>query len=970
LANEILLKKSVIAVALTLASTQVVMAQDAANAPPIQKVTVTGSNIKRIDSETATPVQTIKREEIQRLGVNSVKELVDSLTAATGSLSDIGGSNSFAGGASSASLRNLGKQSTLILLNSRRVAPYALADYNEVFTNLDALPLEAVERVDILRNGGSAIYGSDAVAGVINIITKGNYQGLSAKADHTRSLKNGVFNTTKASITGGFGDFAVDKYNILANVEVFHRNGVVWRDVIDDINPAYGKKFGTVAEGSGLSFGRRGTPSTFSYPGNILGNATPAVAGCAVKNAAKLCVYDRFSRFEVEPKADRTNLLVSGKFNLGEKLEGYSELLLSNTKTKYINAFQTYDSTASDTNWGDPATNSSNTFAHRFLPPTHPLNTSGDFAPLRYRFVDSDGTRTTDSSQYRLLAGLKGSLGKYEWDSAIGVMGSKTTDRQRGSFSAAGFKQVIGDPSLADADGNTTDPLFFNRAYKIGQINSAEVTNILFPQSGYDAKISQTFWDGKLTGDIGAIDGRPIGLALGGDLRHETFKILPFGGLVTGDVVGNGVVSSNASRSTSALFVEANFPVLKTLELTTAARIDKFPGFAAHISPKVAFRFEATPALLFRGTAEGGFRAPNLTESATSTKFAFNNGNTDPKRCDQAQALANDLRNKSDSLPSSDPKKALYAARADIVEQNECAGGIASIVRNNPDLKPETTKSWTLGFVLEPIKNVTFSMDYWNIKRKDEINTKDAADLLAAEDTLPAGVINRAGLAGDKTFLDATDTSGLSLAAPGQSERDKYGVSKGRLISTVGKFENIASTKTSGIDLGASSRFNTAYGKLELGMSATYLIEYREFSAALGTYGDNLAGRYSYPKTTANINASMQTGKITNGLRFVYSSATSLNKDFSDINYTNASCAGKKWTNEECGIEHTFRLDYSFTYTGIKNLTLSANIRNLTGRRTPLDLRDFERNGGGVIPQDSYDVTGRILRLGAEYKFF
>lgn len=967
MANEILLKKSVIAVALTLASTQVVMAQDAAS-PPIQKVTVTGSNIKRIDSETATPVQSIKREEIQRLGVNSVKELVDSLTAATGSLSDIGGSNSFAGGASSASLRNLGKQSTLILLNSRRVAPFALADYNEVFTNLDALPLEAVERVDILRNGGSAIYGSDAVAGVINIITKSNYQGLSAKGDHTRSLKNGIFNTSKASITGGFGDFAVDKYNVLANIEVFHRNSVMWRDVVDDINPAYGNKFAAVKEGTGLAFGRRGTPSTFSFPGNIIGQGP--VAGCTVKNAAGLCVFDRYSRFQVEPEADRTNFLVSGKFNLGEKLEGYAEVLLSNTKTKYINAFTTYDSTGDDVTWGDPATNSSNTFKYRYLPPTHPLNTTGDFAPLRYRFVDSDGTRTTDSSQYRVLAGLKGSLGKYEWDTAIGFMGSKTTDRQRGSLSAKGFKQVIGDPNLADADGFTTDPLFFNRAYKIGQINSSEVTNILFPQSGYDAKITQTFWDGKLTGDIGTIDGRPIGLAVGGDLRHETFKILPFGGLATGDVVGNGVVSSNASRSTSAAFIEANFPILKTLELTTAARIDKFPGFAAHISPKVAFRFEATPALLFRGTAEGGFRAPNLTESATSTKFAFDNGNTDPKRCNQAQALANDLRAASEALPTSDPKKALYAARADSVEQNECAGGIASIVRNNPDLKPETTKSWTVGFVLEPIKNVTFSMDYWNIKRKDEINNKSAEDLLAAEDTLPAGVIIRGPLAGDKTFLDANDPSGLSLAAPGQSERTKYGVTKGVLLSTIGKFENIASTKTSGIDLGATSRFNTGYGKLELGLSATYLIEYREFNEAKGGYGDNLAGRYNYPKTTANINASLQTGKITNGLRFVYSSATSLNQDFTDINYTNAACAGKKWTNEECGIEHTFRLDYSFTYTGIKNLTLSANLRNLTGRRTPLDLRDFERNGSGIIPQDAADVKGRVLRLGAEYKFY
>ena len=163
--TEILLKRSVIAVALTLASSQIVMAQEGST--PIQKVVVTGSNIRHVDAETASPVQVLKREDIARLGVNSVREALDNLTSADNALSDISGSNSFASGGTGASLRGLGKQSTLVLLNSRRVAPYALADYNEVFTNLDTLPLSAVDRIEVLKNGGSAIYGSDAVAGVI-----------------------------------------------------------------------------------------------------------------------------------------------------------------------------------------------------------------------------------------------------------------------------------------------------------------------------------------------------------------------------------------------------------------------------------------------------------------------------------------------------------------------------------------------------------------------------------------------------------------------------------------------------------------------------------------------------------------------------------------------------------------------------------------------------------------------------------
>ncbi len=950
MAKIILLRKSVSAVALTLVSTQFALAQSDA---PVQKVTVTGSNIKRLDTETATPVQIVRREEIQRLGVSSVKELLDTLTASTGSLSDLAGSNSFAPGASSASLRNLGKQSTLILLNSRRVAPFGLADYNEVFTNLDSLPLDAVDRIEVLRNGGSAVYGSDAVAGVINIITRTNYRGLSAKVDDERSLKNSLFNSQKASITGGFGDLAVDKYNILANLELYHRSSVIWRQVVDDVNSAYGDKFATLKPGSGLSFGRRGAPSTFSYPGNLIGQGP--IAGCAVTNTAGLCVFDRYSRFQAQPSADRANLLVSGHFNLGENLQGFSEILYSHTKTEYISAFQTYGSTSSDVIWGDPSTGLGRAFSSRYLPPTHPLNQSGDDIELRYRFADSGEIHKAEASQYRALAGLKGNLGKYEWEAAVGIMGASSTDRSRGGISDSGFKAVIGDYTQIDANGRVLDPNFFNHDYKIGQPNSAATLNRLFPEYGYDGKYNQTFIDGKLTGDIGQIDGRPIGVAFGGDLRHEHFEIRPTANLALGDIVGNGAASANAGRSFGSIYSEVKLPVTKALEVEAAVRADKFPGFNTHITPKLAFRLEASPMVLFRGTVEGGFRAPNLTESAQSTKFAFVTA-TDPRRCTQAQTLATDLRARSDALPASDPNKALLSARADIVEQNECSAGIANIAHNNPSLKPETTTSFTLGAVFEPVKDFNLSFDYWNIKRKDEINIKSTDDLLAAESSQKPGIILRAPLTNDGTFTPA--------------ELAQYGVTAGKLASINGQFENISQTKTSGIDVGSAVRLKTAYGKLDLGLSATYLIELRSFSETLGTFGDNLAGRYGAPKVVANLSASLQKGKFTNGVRWVYQSATSLNSDFFDTIYTNAGCATKRWTNEECGVGHYFRLDYNFSYTGFKNTTISAFVRNVTNRRPAIDLRNLDRNGGGVIPQDSEDVLGRSLRLTAEYKFF
>ena len=950
-------KKSAVAIAVTLACSQMAFAQqDPAPAQPIQRVLVTGSNIARIDAETATPVTIMRREDIVRTGANSVTELLNTLTASSGSLTDIGGSNSFAGGASSASLRNLGKQSTLVLLNSRRVAPYALADYNEVFTNLDSLPLDAIERVEVLRNGGSAVYGSDAVAGVINIITRNDFRGVQLKATQDQSLEHSDFRTRSAGITGGFGDFAADGYNVLANVEVFKRDSVMWRSIVDDINPAYGEKFTAVAPGSGRMFGDRGAPSSFSYPGNILGYAGGGgpIGGCATV-AAGLCQYDRFSRFQAIPEAERVNALISGRLRINDKVDAFAEALFATTKTRYQSAFPTYDSTGADTVWGNPNTGERLTFTSLSLPATHPLNTLGEPAALRYRFADAGGSENVKSSQYRVLTGLKGSWDKYDWETAVGVMGSKTKSRGRGTFSASGFRQVIGDYSQFDEAFTPLDPNFFNRGYTIGGQNSPETLNTLFPEYGYDGKITQTFIDGKISGEVAKWGERSIGAAIGAELRHEKFEISPTANLLAGDIVGNGSATANAKRMTGAAFVEVSVPVTTTFEVTGAARLDKYEDFDAHVSPKLAFRWEANKQLLVRGTLESGFRAPNLTESAQSSKFAFDNGVVDPRRCPQALALARDLRARAEALPASDPNSALFNARADTVEGNECAAGVFSNVRNNPDLEPETSRSATIGLVFEPVKGYNIAFDYWRIERKDEIGLKSTADLLAAEADQPAGTIERATLANDKTFTTA--------------EQAQYGVTSGALLGTAGMFENVSKTKTSGFDLTGSARIRTAYGRVNVDANATYVTDLRYFSTTRGGYGDNLAGRYGTPKIVANTTVALDTGNFSNALRANFEKSTQLRDDFFDDSYTLEGCEARGWAGSECRVGSYVRWDYTLAYRGFKGWTLTAFVRNIFDHRPPVDLRAFASDGGGVIPQSYEDVQGRSVRLTAEYRF-
>jgi iron complex outermembrane recepter protein len=925
------------------------MAQTQPAAPPTQRIEITGSNIKRVDLETSSPVQILTREDIQRSGANSIKELLDQLSSASPTLSDINGSNSFASGASSSNLRNLGKTSTLILFNSRRVAPYALADFNEVFTNLDSLPLEAVERIEVLKNGASAIYGSDAVAGVINIITRRDFRGVNLKVGFERSHHVAQNRQGTAAITAGMGSLDKDGFNLLANLEVFKRNDISSsRAVFDEINPKRIRP-GVIP----TTFA--GQASTFSYPGNLLGaGGAGPIAGCdPALVIGGLCRYDRFERFALVPSADRVNAMVSGRMRLAGGMEGFAELLLSRTETEYASPFQPYGQAIGTTTWGNPQTNGAQTFIPRGLPAGHPLNFLGEEEPdFRYRFVDSPAGSTTTSNNYRLQTGVRGAWRSFDWEVGLGFLGSKVEDSQYGNFSNSGFIEVIGDynaPTLA-AD-------FFNKpgGYRLGEQNSPEVIAKLFPSFGSTGKTTQTVIDGKMTGEIGTMAGGSIGLAVGGEVRREKFTITPTANLAAGDIVGFGLSDTDGSRTFSAVFGEVSLPLTKAIEVQLAARVDKFPNLSANVSPKVGVKWRANDAVMFRGTVETGFRAPNLTETAPSVKFAFNNGQIDPKRCNQALTLATDLRTQAAGLPASDPNQAVLNARADIVEQNECAAGVAAIVGNNPELKPEKSRSFSLGVVLEPTRNLSFTIDYWNISRKDEINIKTADELLAAEDLgLPPGSnISRRPLdANDQSFTTA--------------EQALYGVTAGSLDAITRGFENLFKTETSGIDLGAAWVHNTPIGKLEFTGQAQYLIKYKAFVGIDNRFGDNLAGRYTYPRVYANGGLSLTSGAWINGLRVFTNSRTKLTGDFYDTTGSPAWCAARGLSGVECTVASTTTVDYYLRYSGVRNLTLGLYVQNLFDKYPALDFRD---QFGTPIPQDPGDVKRRAFRVSAEYKF-
>lgn len=957
-AIALLASSSVIAVQ----AQQVQNSSDTDSDNSVKKVIITGSNIKTVDAETASPVQVITRKDITREGVTNVSDLIANLSASTNpnspnsGLTDIGGDGTFAPGSSSASLRNLGEQSTLILVNGRRIATYGFANFTDVFSNIDTIPIDAIDRIEVLKSGASAIYGSDAVAGVINIITRSNYQGVEVSADASKSLQSHTFGTNKASITAGFGDLNEDGFNVLVNADLFKRNDVMWTDLLQYTNQ-------TLVSNS-PSFG---SYSSYSYPGNIIdGASTQPVTGCAPNLIqGGLCKYDRYSQFQAVPQSDRGNFYSTATFNLGGGTQAFAEVSYSRSLTYYKEAFTYYGDGLNPVQWGNPLTGQPLTFNYLGLAANSPLNPTGDDGVgFRYRFVDAPTYNDISGSQFRVIGGLRGSFSQYDWESAAGIMGSRVVETQQGQFSSSGFIQEIGNynnyrlntnPNVA-LNYTADDPNFFAQpnGYHPGQVNSAAVLNTLFPVFGNTGKTQAEFVDSKISGPAFMLPAGAVDFALGGELRHESMDITPSANLLDADIVGYGSSSADSSRNVESAYTEFNFPLLKGLEMQTALRVDKYPDISAHFSPKIALRYAPTDALMFRATYENGFRAPNLVESATSVKYAFDNGTTDPLRCSQATALSNALNTQAGALAPNNPQAALLYARAESVQAAECSFGLADEVKNNPNLQPETSKSFSFGTVFEPVKGYSTSIDYWHIDRSNTIGLPSTAQLLSGAPVPPGTTINRAPL---NVNADPTFTA---------AEIAEYGVTAGPLLGVERELINISQQSTSGIDLGFKSAQDIdGWGKLSTVVDAVYNLTY--YDTSISTSTENLTGQYGFPHVVANATVIFDRNSFSNSLRFNYTGGYSLQEGQSDTAWNLTACEANGYTAQMCRVVSNRTIDYALAYTGYKNLTLGMNIINLFQQKAPPDFRAF--GVGGIIPTSLQDAEGRMLRVSVNYKF-
>lgn len=927
----------------------------------LDRIEVTGSNIPRTDTETASPVQVITREEIDRTGKTTVAEYLQTLTSdGQGSIPKSFG-NGFSAGGSGVSLRGLGAGSTLVLLNGRRMAPFGLADDGQkVYTDLSTIPLEAVERIDVLKDGASAVYGSDAIAGVVNIVLRKDFTGVVVKGTYGIS-GDGDGDTRKGSITAGWGDLAEDGYNFFFSVEgaktdairVSDRKNRKWIGTGDTRRWGYsiagaganGFLAGNITPGEidpdtgELGPGGAGSSPTGSIrdPGTLQYSSLP---GCSQFSDVSPqdpnggCLWDAARKFRfISPEEKYINFFARGTFAINENTELYTEFGYSNKDTQ--NA--TTPSGVSGS-WGYPGGPvSANAIA---LGVGHPDNPYSVPARVRYSAWDV-GPRTSETKNefQRFLAGVKGTAGAWDYDVAYLHSQTDLTNEREGYLRYSRVKEVL--------TNGASSPVGWWNIGQGSEGNSQALYDYISPTISAKAKSQLDTIDAKASRSLMDLRGGALGLAFGAEYRRQTVSLTPQTYTDIGDIIGLGYSAYSGKEEVGSVYAELNAPVLESLELNGALRFDSYKGGDNSTTPKFGVKWKPLDWLALRATYAEGFRAPNPAESGDGGLAAFSSA-LDPIRCPQG-------------VP------APGATDADCGSQ-----GIALITSPNPDLKPEKSKSYTVGLVLDPTPSTSLTLDVFQIKRTDEIVGGDPNAAIVAN--------------GDDIVRSDNDLPGIPHS--------------GTILAVQADYVNANSTTVRGFDFDIRQRFDLGdAGKLRLDLQWTRINSFeREFDAVYDPATGELATpkyKLEYAGTHGNCDVTNCMGTPKNRINFGVTwdindwSVSSVvnyrgkmeNKyartelihdaDTGEFYTAEAGCASFFANGDDaprgCELKSFYTIDLSGSWRPRENLEVFGSVSNVTDRIAPLDPLSY--GAVNYNPLDFSGAVGRYYTIGVKYTF-
>ncbi|NRD72541.1 TonB-dependent receptor [Shewanella sp. VB17] len=563
---------SLCAVAVTTVFTPNVMAVDES----VERIEVTGSRIKRTDIEGPSPIQSINKDDIANMGFDNLQQLLERMPAnGAGAFSTRGNSqDSTANGGASISLRGLGPDATLVLINGRRVASSAFAEgITNSFVDINNIPVSAIERIDILKDGASAIYGSDAIAGVVNIVLRKDIEGIEINLGLGEATGNGYDEQTASLVWG----VKADKGSASIILDYFN-NGTLSASEMG--------RFGTANQSP---YGGRDLRSGRGFPGSFIVDKVKTVdPSCpADRDNGTACVFDFGPYNLVIPSAERIGAIGQFDYHFNDDLTAFFEFAVQHNTSEAGGAPTPLDEEAGLT-----------------VPGTHPNNPWGKDAVIDlYRTVDAGARRwDIESDSMRLVLGLRGVINDWDWE--VSAQKGRSESSQTGDRSQGWVRT---DYLQAEIDAGNYNPFG-------GTYNSAEVIDRITTSLVRQGESNISAYNASITGHAFTLADRDIMMATGVEYREEDVSDVPDVQFQRGLIYGTESVSAAAAREQYAAYVEFSVPLTDNFELQLAGRYDHYSDFGSTTNPKVAFQWGVTEDLTARASWSTGFRAPSLAQ--------------------------------------------------------------------------------------------------------------------------------------------------------------------------------------------------------------------------------------------------------------------------------------------------------------------------------------------------------------------
>jgi iron complex outermembrane receptor protein len=648
-------------------------------AQELERIEVTGSYIKRAEAATVENIQVVTAQEIKASGQETVADYLRTLSTSFGNNSNESFSNSFAPGAAMIGLRGLSQKDTLVLLNGRRMTNYAFfQNLSDSFVDLNIIPLAAIDRIEILKSGGSAIYGSDAIAGVVNIILKQNSTEKTVEAGG-RITTDGGGATRDADVLLGFGDFASQGYNLTTSASVYKRDQLLFSQRENTASQNYvGQPDGILGYHISNQYGTS-TPVPFPNCGSAAqpGFVTNGYLGPG-------CYYNAANQLPLMPGGKRANLTLTGNLRLDENWTAFVDAFYVNGETISNYTPARLDQFSFAVN---PVTGGA-TAVSNVLPASNPYALGGAATPITYTF-QSVGPRNyeTVSNTYRVSGGVKGTWQGWDLDAAYGHSESHASFTQQNGINAPILSADIANGTFDFLDPSQTPGANAALGIDFGFASIAKLDTL----------------GAKASGGLFELPGGKSNIAVGLEFRHESVNDQPGAAIAEGLVMNEGATKVVAGRSIYSVFAELDLPVLKSLDADLAVREEHYNDIGNNFRPQLTLRWQPVRELTVRAVEADGFRAPSLAEASNSTSLAH---------------------------------QSILAPGTGAPET------VGYITGGNPKVKPETSKNFDLGVVISPVNNFNLSLDYFSIYLYNVIAPNASAQQIVADPSAYPGEIS------------------------------------------------------------------------------------------------------------------------------------------------------------------------------------------------------------------------------------